>query len=228
VRAAVTVLLFVCLVSIASANQQPRDLSDAQVRIQSSLVLLYDGMIAGDRELVSALIYVEDDQASAVAHAQARRLIANARFVRAIAKLKVGHGPHPFEKSHVFLLDDFAFALLTGEWQVEGDRAALPPDQRMGGENQPAPPPMINVRGIWKLNLTPSPQPRSMEALATAITEYAATLEQAAADVESGKLKSVQEVEKELARAIRLTSGRDRLPLVLNSSVEAPTTNPGK
>jgi hypothetical protein len=128
----------------------------------------------------------------------------------------------------VFLLDDFAFALLTGEWQVEGDRATLPPDQRMGGENQPAPPPMINVSGIWKLNLTPSPQPRSMEALATAITEYAATLEQAAADVASGKLKTVQEVEKELTRAIRLTSGRDRLPLVLNSSVEAPTTNPGK
>lgn len=200
------------------AQERMRELPDEQLRVQSTLGLLYDALISQDRDVVYALIHVDHDPDDLVRAAQSRRSLANVRFERSIARLKLAHGDNPFDDHHIFLGDDFAFALLTGEWDIRGDAATIPPDRRMGGPDQPPAPPLIRVKGIWKINLTPPSPPASAEAFAKQIDQYTDVLDRTAADINTGKLKTVDQIRAALAAAPKLTSAGYMPDLVLGAA----------
>lgn len=200
------ILSLVLIVQFVWAQDRLRELPDEQLRIQSTLGVLYDALVSEDRDVVYALIHVDDDPTNVVRAAQARRLVANTRFALAMGKLALAHGDNPFDDHHVFLGDDFAFSLLTGEWDIKGDAATIPPDRRMGGPEQAPAPPLIRVREVWKLDLTPPRRPQDAARFAKQIEQYAQVLEQAAAEIDAGKLKTVDEIHAALSAAPKFIS----------------------
>ena len=212
--------LFVLLRMAWPATGQPAA-NEARERdhefLQCAMGLLYMGMLGEDQPVVRAFLYADGDPKHLLVEAHARRLLANMRFLKAIAKLDVdiAHGGNPFAENHIFAADDFAFAMLAGNWLIEGNTARLPPEERMGEAQQPPPPPLIKVNGIWKVNLTPVPAPRSAEELATRINRYAEVLEQVVAEITSGKFKNVEQISRALKQAPPLKSAGHLPDLVL-------------
>jgi hypothetical protein len=83
--------------------------------------------------------------------------------------------------------------LIAHDWKIVGDRATCQlRDLQNDGVQLPR---MRNVGGVWKLDVTPSPRPSVEEAkaLAEAIERGAQIMQQAARDIEAGRLKTLEQ-----------------------------------
>lgn len=197
--------LIMALVMVAGCARQGRE-------SPASIDSFYQGIISENHSLVRASLYAKDD---ALVSAQTRRMIANTRLVHILGyRIQDVDWGGLAESFHIFLPHDFAFAV-TGDWEIQGNRATKRPEFRMGGASQPPPPPLIYIRGRWKIDLTPPGAADKSAELAAAIVQYAKVLERTTADLKSAKLNTVEQVIDALERAPVLVSMGHEPPLVL-------------
>lgn len=215
-------VLGVCMLACAGPRRplnQDRvmkpDQEDVQRNIHCAMMTLFLGMIAEDSAVIRAFLYAENDPTGALVEAQTQRILWNIRLLRSISKLADTHDSPLHADLNAFNSDDFAFSMLAGDWTVAGPTATIPPEGRMGGKSQPPPPPLIDRRGIWKVNLTPEPVPASTEALAHAVRQYTDVLEQTVKKITAGELDDIEEINKALKSAPRFAESEYMPPLIL-------------
>lgn len=101
-----------------------------------------------------------------------------------------------------------------GTWAINGDAATVPAGERMGGEDQPPPPPMRKVDGVWKVDLSP-PGKVDAKALAAQINQYTAAINVISDDLAAGKVTNLKQVEAALEKAPKFAGLKQLPPLVL-------------
>ncbi|WP_428936967.1 hypothetical protein [Fontivita pretiosa] len=220
-RVSATTILLLAAVSCSlqaggNLRQQPREEpeEDEELRyVEASLACLYRGLLAQDPLVIRAFLHSDKDPEQALVEAYTRRIMANMRFLEAVRKFEIGHELTPFEKYHIFLMDDVAFGLLAGNWEIRGDVATIPPEERMGDDKPP--PPLIRVRGVWKINLTPTGGHDDARQLAARIDEYTRVLEQTTRDIVEGKLTTIDQIAKALEAAPPFAPAKHTPELIL-------------
>lgn len=184
-------LLPISLLGVTAKAQPP--VQDAETMIKSSLVLLYAAVYGEDVGVLQQLLYAPQDREQKLAAAQARRIVASVRFQRA-AEGKMS----PQELAPVWeqlrIVPGGAFlSMLMGEWKVVGDRATTEIPE-LAQEKLRAPP-LINVRGIWRVNLLPDGPVGDIDALAAAVDRSTALIEQAATGIAQDKLRTKEQIQ---------------------------------
>ncbi|CAN5429218.1 hypothetical protein BH09PLA1_BH09PLA1_07220 [soil metagenome] len=191
------------------------DATDEHERLQSSVATFYEALVAGDVDLIRNGIFIKDDPEKETAAAQARRMLANLRLVATLsANLEIPHGEHPLGHLHLFTGDDVAFAMGAGVWEITGNVATVPARERMGGADQPPPPPMRNVEGVWKVDLS-TPGRVEVKDVVAQINRYTEVLSAINDDLKAGKLTSLKQVEAALEKAPKFEQISQLPPLVL-------------
>jgi hypothetical protein len=188
--------------------------------IKCAIATFHAGLVAEDSKVIEALIHVQDDPEGLLVRSQAARILANLAFLKSIEGLEIPHGENPFAEVHVFLGDELAFGLLAGNWKIQGPIATMPPEERMGGAKQRPPPPLMNVRGVWKLNLTPTRPQAPRQALAAQIDKYTQVLNKVTADIAAGRLKTVEQVRQALTAAPKFAPPDYMPDLVLSLPIQ--------
>lgn len=178
------------------------DRADARQReaLKAAFDSLYDdGLVGGDLDAIEAHLHAANDRDGALVKAQARRMLANVRFLRAIPlQWEIAHGDNPFSEFHIFLADDF---ISMGGLEIRGNRAVVPAEQiREAGWDWQVPA-FVRDRGRWKIDVTPRPAPPSTGELAAAVRRYAHVLNETAEGIETGKIRSIEEAKASLRRA---------------------------
>ncbi|HWP41013.1 MAG TPA: hypothetical protein VNL70_08805 [Tepidisphaeraceae bacterium] len=205
----------------APAADHPDALEQQQLDfLKCAMGSFYMGLFAEDPLVIRAFIHCQNDPDHILVEAYTRRILANMRFVRAAWKFGIDHGEEPFDKYHIFLPDDVAFGLVVGGWEIRGNVATVPPEERMG-ESQPPPPPLINVRGVWKINLTPADGPQTARELAARIHKYTDVLEQTTKDVVEGRLTSIEQIAQALDAAPQFGPAQHEPELILTLPEQA-------
>lgn len=165
---------------------------DAETMIRSTCMLLYAAVSAEDSGLIQSLLYAPRDRDQTLAAAQARRIVASVRFQRATeGKLPAPESARLYEQFRIVVPSDF-LSFVMAEWQVAGDQAtgklaALTFEQQQI-------PPLINVRGIWKINLLPDATDIAADALAAVVEKQTTVVERTAAMLSEGKLRTIDDV----------------------------------
>jgi hypothetical protein len=170
------------------------------------------------------LLYAPRDRDQKLAAAQARRIVASIRFQRATeGKLSGIQQSRALERLRIVRWDFFSMLLL--EWHVAGDRATAElPELRAEGLQIP---PLVYVRGIWRMNLLPDGPADNVEALAAAVNRSAELIDQMAAAISQGKIRTNEEIEAALTDVPQFAPSNYEPDLVLTLSPAQPNRRAG-
>lgn len=219
----------IIILLMAKASAQAQDAQNAEQNMQfleSAMGQLYLGVVAEDAAVIRAFLFAENDPDHVLVEAQTQRILANVRFTKAIGKNSDGQ-----QKSGFFvnfrLIDPGEWPwlfLASNDWEIKGNKAILPPVAMMGGGEEGIVPPLINVRGVWKVNITPEPLKELAQAVAEKLHRHAQIVNEAAEAIEEGKLKTVEQVEQALKHLPPLAPSPYSPDIVITSAL--PATQP--
>lgn len=182
-----------------AAEEIDRETPEYQT-LEAGLWLLNAGGVAEDLQVIKAFLYAENDPKLALVEAHARRIVASKHFTDAafkvfpqkVAQLRVKHR----------MVDggNFGYVLLGSTWLIHGDTATPDAEAVAQYSKDGMLPRLVNRRGIWKVDVTPTPLPTAAqtEALATLIHRHAKIVDETATAITRGRLKTVEEVQNAL------------------------------
>jgi hypothetical protein len=206
-------LAIVMLAGATCAQTAPttRPLQDDDKNLEGALRQMYAGVFAQDHDVIRASLYAKNDPKQLLVEAQTQRVLASIRLVDALSKFG-DSAIKLYEPFHVVVPSDFMILLGTN-WEIRGDRATVDPDSKFHFRV----PSMINVRGVWKLDITPSRPPASVEALASALTRQSRVFEQITNAVNSRELQTLDDIAKALEQAPKFAASEFRPELILST-----------
>lgn len=193
--------------------------------IGAALWGLNAGVGAEDLQVVKAFLHADNDPKLALVEAHARRIMACKRFSDVAEK---GLGKAAAGRLTLMDLCAFGMVLLAPTWDIQGTTAKpVAKEAARLADNNLVLPRLVNRRGVWKVDVTPAPTPtrEEIEALAAAIGTYASMVDDAAAGIAQGRLKTIAEVENELKRLPQFSRPIEYTPdVVLALASKPPAT----
>jgi hypothetical protein len=194
-KAAVLCTLLTFLVG-CGPELQPPTVHDRETLMKLTLVALNLAVSREDTAMLEQLLYAPGDRDQKLVVAQARRLVACARFRRAAeGKLSAMEQAPAWDRLRIVLGGEY-FSMLSADWQVTGNRATAELEGvRAEGQRIP---PLIYVRGIWRVNLLPDGPVDNVEALAAAVNRSAELIEEMTMAISEGKLRTKEQIEAAL------------------------------
>jgi hypothetical protein len=181
----------------AQANAAAHEEAERQT-IGAGLWILNAGVCAEDLQLIKSLLYAQNDPKLALVEAHARRIVASKRFSDAAEK---AFGAEAAGELALMDLSAFGMGLLAPTWKIEGNTASPAAENAaVLAANGIILPRLVNRRGVWKVDVTPTPAPtpNGVAALAAAIEKYARIVDDVTSAIADRKLKTVGEVKAAL------------------------------